>query len=71
MKFHLISTMTMGASGVFIGEGIGAEPSTLTFMSINNGDGDVLFSDLWGTDADDTDPKYHSELSKVLLSKPF
>ena len=45
-----------GASGVFIGEGIGAEPSTLTFMSINNGDGDILFGDLWGADADDTDP---------------
>ena len=43
-----------GANGVFIG-GHGAE-RTLTFMSINNGDGDILFGDLWGADADDTDP---------------
>ena len=43
-----------GASGVFIGEGIGAEPSTLTFMSINYGDGDTLFSDLVGIGSDDS-----------------
>lgn len=48
-----------GANGIFIGEGIGEEPSTLTFMSINNGDGDVLFSDLWGSDADDMDASTH------------
>jgi hypothetical protein len=44
-----------GSNGVFIGEGIGEEPSTLTFMSINYGDGDTLFSDLWGSDSDDSD----------------
>jgi len=48
-----------GANGVWIGEGIGEEPSTMTFMSINYGDGDVLFSDLWGSDTDDGDASVH------------
>ena len=48
-----------GANGVFIGEGIGEEPSTLTFMSINYNDGDTLFSDLWGSDSDDSNGAVH------------
>ena len=44
-----------GSSGVFIGDGIGAEPSTLTFMSVNYNNGDTLFSDLWGSDSNDSD----------------
>ena len=48
-----------GASGIWIGEGVGEEPSTLTFMNINYSDGETMFSDLWGSDADDGDASVH------------
>lgn len=48
-----------GANGVWIGEGVGAEPSTITFMDVNYGDGESFFNDLWGSDADDGDASVH------------
>ena len=44
-----------GGAGILIGEGYGQEPSTLVFENINYASGDVLYGELWGSDADDND----------------
>ena len=44
-----------GANGILIGSGMGMEPSTMIFESVNYTDGEIVYSELWGEDSDDGD----------------
>ena len=42
-----------GGAGILIGSGMGMEPDTMVFESVNYNDGDFVYSELWGSDSDD------------------